>query len=118
MLGIGISYAVAILVTTLSAFGSTRRAATVSPVAALRLDASIPRETTLRRTILGLLLVATAVVAVVATLDPSADTTARILAIVGSMVGALGILLLATVLATLWPAHRAARTDLLSAIAG
>ncbi|EWM19431.1 FtsX-like permease family protein [Kutzneria sp. 744] len=88
--------AVALVVTTLSAYGSARRAATVPPVAALRLDAGRPE---LRRGLLGLLALVAGVIAVMATLDPGADTTERIVAIGGAIVGAVGILLLAPVLA-------------------
>jgi putative ABC transport system permease protein len=97
-LAIGIGYAVAVVVTTLAAYGSARRAATVPPVAALRLDAGASLRT---RTVLGLLAVLAGVIAVVATADPSADTTARIVAICGAILVALGILLLAPVLAGL-----------------
>lgn len=93
---IGIGYAVAIVVTVLAAYGSARRAATVPPIAALRLEA--PLRT---RTRLGLLAVAAGVIAVVSTLNPSADTTARIAGIGGAILVALGILLLAPVLAGL-----------------
>lgn len=95
-LAIGLGYSVALVVTTLSAYGSARRAATVPPVAALRLDAGRPE---LRRGLLGLLALVAGVIAVMATLDPGADTTERIVAIGGAIVGAVGILLLAPVLA-------------------
>jgi putative ABC transport system permease protein len=70
-------------------------------MAALRLDAIVPRQNRNRRTALGLAAVAVGVAAVIATLDPSADTTARIVAICGSIIGAFGILLLAPALAGL-----------------
>jgi putative ABC transport system permease protein len=100
-LAVGLGYSVALVVTALSAYGAARRAASVSPMAALRLDAIVPRQNRNRRTALGLAAVAVGVAAVIATLDPSADTTARIVAICGSIIGAFGILLLAPALAGL-----------------
>jgi putative ABC transport system permease protein len=94
-LGIVLGYLVALVVTTLSAYGSARRAATVPPIVALRGTAGPVR----RRVILGLLTLVAGLVAVMATLDPSADTTARIVGLGGAILGALGILLLAPVLA-------------------
>lgn len=100
-LAVGLGYAVALVVTTLSAYGAARRAASVSPMAALRLDATEPRQTRNRRTAIGSAAVAVGVAAVLATLDPSADTTARIVGICGAIIGAFGILLLAPALAGL-----------------
>jgi putative ABC transport system permease protein len=94
-LAVGLGYLVALVVTMLSAHSSARRAAAVPPIAALR-DAGQPPR---RSVFLGLLAVFVGVIAVIATLDPSADTTARIVGLLGAIVGALGILLLAPAIA-------------------
>ncbi|MFF4954573.1 ABC transporter permease [Streptomyces chattanoogensis] len=90
-----LGYAVAVLVTVLAAYNSARRAAAVPPVAALRTDAVVPRETTRRRNLLGLSLVIIAGVMVIATADPSSSNTARIIGLVGAVVGVIGMIVLA-----------------------
>lgn len=95
-----LGYAVAVVVTVLAAYSAARRAAQVSPMAALRLDAVVPRDVLAKRSVLGLILIAAAVVAVIATADPSSETLPRIIGLVSAVVGAAGVLLLAPALAT------------------
>ncbi|PPK71131.1 ABC transporter permease [Actinokineospora auranticolor] len=97
---IALGYGLALLVTVAAAHGAARRAAKVPPVAALRTDAVEPTRVVLGRTVVGLALVATAVVAVVATADPSAETLPRLVGIGAALVGATGVLLLAPVMAS------------------
>ncbi|MFC7760463.1 ABC transporter permease [Catellatospora bangladeshensis] len=62
-----LGYAVGLLVTVVSAYGSARRAARVSPMAALRTDAAVPRRSLVLRTALGLVAVAAGVALVALT---------------------------------------------------
>ncbi|MGW5642183.1 ABC transporter permease [Saccharopolyspora sp. NPDC003752] len=96
-----LGYAVAVLVTVLAANGSARRAAAVPPVAALRMDAVVPRGVKRSRNFLGLgcLLIAAGLIA--ATADPSSSNAARIIALVGAVVGVIGVIVLAPQLAEL-----------------
>ncbi|MCO1575684.1 ABC transporter permease [Crossiella sp. SN42] len=100
-LAILLGYAVAVGTTVLAAYGPARRAAKVSPMAALRTDPTPPRATRRARTLAGLAVLATALVAVLATADPSADTLPRIIGLSATVVAALGVLLLAPALAAL-----------------
>jgi putative ABC transport system permease protein len=95
-----LGYSVAIVVTVVAAYSAARKAALVSPMAALRSDAVVPKYVLAKRSILGLALVAAAAVAVIATSDPSSDTLPRIIGLVSAVVGAAGVLLLAPALAT------------------
>ncbi|MFI9051569.1 ABC transporter permease [Streptomyces sp. NPDC053427] len=90
-----LGYGVALLVTVLAAYNSARRAAAVPPVAALRTDAVLPRETKRTRSFIGLggMVVAIAMVAVTA--DPSASNLARIIGLVGAVLGVIGMIMLA-----------------------
>ncbi|MEU9113003.1 FtsX-like permease family protein [Streptomyces sp. NPDC048483] len=94
-----LGYGVAVLVTVVAACTSARRAAAVPPVAALRTDASVPRETKRTRNVLGLGFVVAAGGMVLSTADPSASNAARIIAIVGAILGVVGVILLAPLIA-------------------
>ncbi|MGO1051398.1 ABC transporter permease [Crossiella sp. CA198] len=100
-LAILLGYAVAVGTTVVAAYGPARRAAKVSPMAALRTDPIPPRATRRARTLAGLTVLAIAVAAVIATADPSADTLPRIIALSATVLAAVGMLLLAPALATL-----------------
>ncbi|OKI01298.1 hypothetical protein A6A06_21130 [Streptomyces sp. CB02923] len=90
-----LGYGVALLVTVLAAYSSARRAAAVPPVAALRTDAIVPRETKRLRVLLGLGFVAVGAVMVIATADPSSSNAARITGLAGAVLGVTGMLMLA-----------------------
>lgn len=91
---IAIGYFVAVSVTVLSAYGSARRAATVSPMAALRVDAAVSPETRRGRVVVGGLLLGCGVAGVVATAQASDATAPRIVAIASAASAAAGILVL------------------------
>ncbi|WP_406474393.1 ABC transporter permease [Streptomyces platensis] len=90
-----LGYGVALLVTLLAAYNSARRAAAVPPVAALRTDATVPRETKRTRNFVGLGCVVIAIVMVAATADPSSSNLARIIGLVGAVLGVIGMITLA-----------------------
>lgn len=90
-----LGYGVALLVTVLAAYNSARRAAAVPPVAALRTDATVPRETKRTRNVIGLGCLVVAVVMVAVTADPSSSNLARIIGLVGAVVGVIGMIMLA-----------------------
>ncbi|MFD0169455.1 ABC transporter permease [Streptomyces decoyicus] len=90
-----LGYGVALLVTAAAAYRSARRAAAVPPVAALRTDAVIARETKRTRTVIGLGCLVIAVVMVAGTADPSSSNFARIIGLVGAVLGVLGTIMLA-----------------------
>ncbi|UNO43305.1 ABC transporter permease [Streptomyces sp. MST-110588] len=92
---IALGYAVALLVSTLAAYGSARRAASVPPVAALRTDAIPPRGTKRIRHVLGLGFVVLGTALVLATADPSSSNAARIIGLVGAVLGVAGMIVLA-----------------------
>ncbi|MFF3763897.1 ABC transporter permease [Streptomyces sp. NPDC001922] len=94
-----LGFGVAVLVTVSAAYSSARRAAAVPPVAALRTDAVVPRETKRRRNVLGAAFLVASTVMIVATADPSASNTLRIIALVGALLGVIGVVLLAPFLA-------------------
>ncbi|MEV0704230.1 ABC transporter permease [Saccharopolyspora sp. NPDC050389] len=94
-----LGYAVAVLVTVLAANGSARRAAAVPPVAALRLDAVVPRGVRRSRNFLGFGCLFIAAGLITATADPSSSNAARIVALVGAVVGVIGVIVLAPLLA-------------------
>jgi putative ABC transport system permease protein len=96
-----LGYAVAVLVTVLAANGSARRAAAVLPVAALRTDAIVASGTKRIRNFLGLGCLVVAAGLVAATADPSSSNTARIIALVGAVLGVVGVILLAPLFAEL-----------------
>ncbi|MEU7153018.1 ABC transporter permease [Streptomyces sp. NPDC045456] len=90
-----LGYGVALLVTVLAAYSSARRAAAVPPVAALRTDAIVPRETKRTRILLGVGFVGIGAVMVFATADPSSSNLARIVGLVGAVLGVAGMIMLA-----------------------
>jgi putative ABC transport system permease protein len=94
-----VGYAVGVLVTVAAAYSSARRAAAVSPMAALRTDASFERRSLVTRTVLGLVALAAGVTAVGFTLANDLSTTERVVGMGGGIVAWLGVLLLAPVLA-------------------
>jgi putative ABC transport system permease protein len=98
-LAIGIGYLVGVGVTVVAAYGSARRAAAVAPVAALRTDATPPKRNTVVRTVAGAVVLAAGVVMVIATAGADLSTGERVLGMAGGVVGWLGVLLLAPVLA-------------------
>ncbi|GAB3953858.1 ABC transporter permease [Kribbella albertanoniae] len=95
LLGLGIG----LLVTVTAAWSAARRAAGISPMAALRLDHSTPRAQGRRQTIIGAVAVAVSVVVIGLTASPSAENAARIVSLLAALVGVVGVLLLAPVLA-------------------
>ncbi len=98
-LAVGIGYLVGVGVTVVAAYGSARRAAAVAPVAALRTDAAVPKRDTVVRTVAGAVVLAAGVAIVVATAGVDLSTGERVLGMAGGVVGWLGVLLLAPVLA-------------------
>ncbi|BCJ75982.1 ABC transporter [Catellatospora sp. IY07-71] len=94
-----LGYAVGLLVTVVSAYGSARRAARVSPMAALRTDAAVPRRSLVLRTALGLLAVAAGVALVALTSPEELTEPKRIQAMAGAVLAWFGLLLMAPVLA-------------------
>lgn len=90
-----LGFGVAVLVTVLAAYNSARRAASVPPVAALRTDAVVPRETKRRRNLLGVGFLAVSLAMVIATADPSSSNMLRVVALVGAVLGVVGVILLA-----------------------
>jgi putative ABC transport system permease protein len=94
-----VGYAVGIVVTVAAAYSSARRAAAVSPMAALRTDASFEPRSLVVRTVLGLVALAAGVLAVIFTLANDLSTTERVVGLGGGIVAWLGVLLLAPVLA-------------------
>lgn len=98
-LSILVGYGVGIGVTLVAAYSSARRAAAVSPMAALRTDASFERRSLVTRTVLGLTAMAAGVIAVVMTLANDLSTTERVVGMGGGILSWLGVLILAPVLA-------------------
>ncbi|MEV4416832.1 FtsX-like permease family protein [Catellatospora sp. NPDC049609] len=94
-----LGYAVGLLVTVVSAYGSARRAARVSPMAALRTDAAMPRRSLVLRTVLGLLAVAAGVAMVALTSPEQLTEPQRMQAMAGAVLAWVGVLLTAPVLA-------------------
>lgn len=94
-----VGYAVAIGVTAAAAYGSARKAAAVSPMAALRADATQPRHTAAIRTATGAVLLAGGVVTVALLTGPALTTTERIICMAAGVAGWLGVLLLAPTIA-------------------
>jgi putative ABC transport system permease protein len=92
-------YAVGVPVTVLAAYASARRAAAVSPMAALRTDAVIPRRSLLIRSIAGGVALLIAAIVTIATLSNDLSTGERVVGIGAGLLGWLGVLLLAPALA-------------------
>jgi putative ABC transport system permease protein len=95
-----VGYAVGVLVTMIAAYASARRAAAVSPMAALGTDLAIPRRSLRIRSILGATALLVAVITTVATLGNNLSTTERVVNMGGGIVGWLGVLFLAPLLAS------------------
>lgn len=101
-LAVGIGYAVGIGVTAVAAWGASRRAAAVPPIAALRLDATSggPGHRGGRvRAVAGAVLLLVGVLAVALLSGEGLSTTERVLCLAAGVVGWLGVLLLAPLLA-------------------
>ncbi|MCA2225965.1 ABC transporter permease [Nonomuraea aurantiaca] len=96
--GVLSGYAVAVLVTVLAAYGSARRAAAISPMAALRTDAVAPEAARRTRSPLGLAALVTGAAGVAATADPDGGTLSRVVALASAAVSAVGVVLLAPVI--------------------
>lgn len=94
-----LGYAVGLLVTVVSAYGSARRAARVSPMAALRTDAAVPRRSLVLRSVLGLVTVAAGVALVALTSPEELTEPMRVQAMAGAVLAWFGVLLMAPVLA-------------------
>ncbi|SDS00716.1 ABC transporter permease [Microlunatus soli] len=92
---VAVAYGTGIVVTVLAALGAARRAARVSPMAALRLDVAEPSSSHRRSTVLGIALVAIATAGVLATARPDSANLPRIAALVSILVGSVGMLVLA-----------------------
>ncbi|WP_212829500.1 ABC transporter permease [Catellatospora sp. TT07R-123] len=93
-----LGYAVGVVVTMVSAYGSARRAARVSPMAALRTDAAVPRRSLVLGTVLGLLAVGAGVALIATTSAETLDEPARVQAMAGAVLAWVGLLLMAPVL--------------------
>ncbi|TDD86388.1 ABC transporter permease [Actinomadura rubrisoli] len=94
-----LGYGVGVVVSVLAAYGSARRAAAVPPVAALRVEGVIPRETKRLRIIMGLGAIAAGAVMVFATAGPGVSNQARIIGTAGAILATAGVLLLGPLLA-------------------
>jgi putative ABC transport system permease protein len=94
-----IGYGVAVVVSVLAAYGSARRAAKVPPVAALRVEGTMPRETERRRIILGAGAFVLGAAVVSATASPSVSNLVRIAGMAGAVLATVGVLLLGPLLA-------------------
>lgn len=94
-LAVLVGYAVGIGVTAVAAYGSARRAAAVSPIAALRTDATVPRRNTVFRTTAGSVLLAGGVLAVALIAGPGLGNGERVACMAAGVVAWLGVLLLA-----------------------
>ncbi|MFG2092541.1 ABC transporter permease [Streptomyces sp. NPDC048612] len=90
-----LGYGVAVLVTVLAAYRSARRAAAVPPVAALRTAETVPRATRWTRNVTGAGCVVTGLVMVAVTADPSGSNLARVVGLVGAVLGVAGVIVLA-----------------------
>ncbi len=93
-----VGYAVGVLVTVIAAYASARRAAKVPPMAALRTDLEISKQSLVIRSVAGGIALVIAVIATIATLSNDLTTSERIVGLGGSFVGWLGVLLLAPLL--------------------
>jgi putative ABC transport system permease protein len=97
---VAIGYVVGVGVTAVAAWASSRRAAAVAPVAALRTDAGpVAGRGAGPRTVAGTALLLTGVVGVAVISGDGLSTTERVLCLAAGVVGWLGVLLLAPVLA-------------------
>jgi putative ABC transport system permease protein len=99
-LSIVVGYAVGVVVTIVAAYGSARRGALVPPVAALGTDLALPRRSLVARTVAGLAALAVGVSLVVATSGPDLTDEKRAIGMGGALVGWVGVLLLAPLLAS------------------
>ena len=97
--GIALGYLVAVPVTLLAAYGTSRRASRVPPMAALRPVPAEARTVTRRRGAIGSGLLAVALAVTVATLRPDGANPPRIAALCGIVIGVAGVLLLTPALA-------------------
>ncbi|GAB1513237.1 ABC transporter permease [Actinophytocola sp. KF-1] len=100
-LAIAVGYVVGIGVTAVAAWASARRAAAVAPVAALRGDAGRDARPhpARRRTVAGTALLVIGVLAIAFISGDGLSNTERVLCLAAGVVGWLGVLLLAPVLA-------------------
>lgn len=107
-----LGYAVGVVVTMVAAYGSARRAARVSPMAALRTDAAVPRRSLVLRSVLGLLAVAGGAAMVAVTSPEDLTEPKRILAMAGAVLAWVGVLLTAPIMvsAVLGPLTRLLRS--------
>jgi putative ABC transport system permease protein len=98
---VAIGYVVGIGVTAVAAWGASRRAAAVPPIAALRLDATAGGHNRVGRVraVAGSVLLAGGVLAVGLISGQGLSTTERVLCLAAAVLGWLGVLLLAPVLA-------------------
>ncbi|GAA2360065.1 ABC transporter [Catellatospora methionotrophica] len=93
-----LGYAVGVIVTIVAAYGSARRAARVSPMAALRTDATVPRRSLVLRTVVGLLAIGAGAAMVAVTSPEDLTEPKRILAMAGAVLAWFGVLLTAPIL--------------------
>ncbi|WP_189077236.1 ABC transporter permease [Mangrovihabitans endophyticus] len=98
-LAVLLGYLAGVLITVVAAYGSARRASAVSPMAALRSDATVPRDIRTRNVLLGVGALLVSAALVFATRNPNAGTASRIVAIGGAVLGGLGVLLLTPTIA-------------------
>lgn len=93
------SYAVGVLVTLLAAYFPARRASRTAPMAALREDATPPEKSLRRRTVIGSVLLALAVAALVQAARTEDGSTAASFVGLGSLALLVGAIALSPVLA-------------------
>ncbi|ADD41582.1 ABC transporter permease [Stackebrandtia nassauensis] len=93
--GIAVGLGCAVAVTVLASAGAARKAASVAPMAALRVAARTATQTRGRRVYIGLGLLLASVVTVGVTADPTAGTTKRVIAMCAAGLGAVAVLVLA-----------------------
>ncbi|MEU7826974.1 FtsX-like permease family protein [Catellatospora sp. NPDC049133] len=107
-----LGYGVGVVVTVVAAYGSARRAARVSPMAALRTDAAVPRRSLVLRSLLGLLAVAGGAAMVAVTRPEELTEPMRLLAMAGAVLAWVGVLLTAPIMvsAVLAPLTRLLRS--------
>ncbi len=95
-----IGYLVGVFVTVVAAYGSARRGAAVPPVAALGTDYALPRRSLIVRSVLGFAALGGGTTAVLLTSGKTLTELQRVVGMAGALLGWLGILLLAPLLAS------------------
>lgn len=110
-IGIVAGYVTAVVVTVLAASGAARRAASVAPIAALRMDAVLPPAALHRRSLVGLGCLFLGLGAIITTTDTALNTVQRVIGMAGAVLCTLAVVLLAPKLSLLVLRPIAAWTD-------